>query len=115
MLTKYLEGDYDIANSFVIGDRSTDVVIAKPAAGAYLDAANGFAAAVQRDQNRKARAGISPERNDGDRLFGTDGRSGEVELSFGEESIAGRRLGGGSCVSAGRPVGRLGLRARGDR
>jgi len=29
MLTKYLEGDYDLANSFVIGDRITDIALAK--------------------------------------------------------------------------------------
>jgi imidazoleglycerol-phosphate dehydratase/histidinol-phosphatase len=29
MLAKYLNGDYDLANSFVIGDRSTDVQLAK--------------------------------------------------------------------------------------
>lgn len=29
MMTKYLEGDYDLANSFVIGDRLTDVELAK--------------------------------------------------------------------------------------
>lgn len=29
MLTKYLEGDYDLANSFVIGDRITDVRLAR--------------------------------------------------------------------------------------
>jgi imidazoleglycerol-phosphate dehydratase / histidinol-phosphatase len=29
MLTKYLNGDYDLANSFVIGDRITDVKLAK--------------------------------------------------------------------------------------
>lgn len=29
MLTKYLEGDYDLENSFVIGDRATDVEMAK--------------------------------------------------------------------------------------
>ena len=29
MLTKYLEGDYDLANSFVIGDRLTDIQLAK--------------------------------------------------------------------------------------
>jgi len=29
MLTKYLEGDYDLENSFVIGDRLTDVELAK--------------------------------------------------------------------------------------
>ncbi len=28
MLTKYLEGDYDLANSFVVGDRETDVQLA---------------------------------------------------------------------------------------
>ncbi|MGZ4035731.1 MAG: histidinol-phosphatase, partial [Bacteroidia bacterium] len=28
MLTKYLKGDYDLANSFVIGDRITDVKLA---------------------------------------------------------------------------------------
>ncbi|WP_319228764.1 bifunctional histidinol-phosphatase/imidazoleglycerol-phosphate dehydratase HisB [Draconibacterium orientale] len=29
MLTKYIEGDYDLANSFVIGDRLTDIMLAK--------------------------------------------------------------------------------------
>ncbi|MFI3330538.1 MAG: bifunctional histidinol-phosphatase/imidazoleglycerol-phosphate dehydratase HisB [Rikenellaceae bacterium] len=29
MFTKYLEGDYDLANSYVIGDRITDVMLAK--------------------------------------------------------------------------------------
>ena len=29
MLTEYIEGDYDLANSFVIGDRITDVELAK--------------------------------------------------------------------------------------
>ena len=29
MLTKYMEGDYDLANSFVIGDRLTDIQLAK--------------------------------------------------------------------------------------
>jgi len=29
MLQKYLNGDYDLANSFVVGDRSTDVQLAK--------------------------------------------------------------------------------------
>lgn len=29
LLTKYLEGDYDLANSFVVGDRLTDIELAK--------------------------------------------------------------------------------------
>nr|WP_320022628.1 bifunctional histidinol-phosphatase/imidazoleglycerol-phosphate dehydratase HisB [uncultured Draconibacterium sp.] len=29
MLTKYIEGEYDLANSFVIGDRKTDIMLAK--------------------------------------------------------------------------------------
>jgi len=29
MLTKYIDGDYDLANSFVIGDRLTDMLLAK--------------------------------------------------------------------------------------
>ena len=29
MLTKYLEGDFDLANSFVIGDRATDIQLAE--------------------------------------------------------------------------------------
>ena len=29
MLTKYIEGDYDLANSYVIGDRKTDIMLAK--------------------------------------------------------------------------------------
>jgi imidazoleglycerol-phosphate dehydratase/histidinol-phosphatase len=29
MLTKYLNGNYDLQNSFVIGDRITDIKLAK--------------------------------------------------------------------------------------
>ena len=39
MLTKYLTGEYDLANSFVIGDRPTDVELAKNfgARAIYID------------------------------------------------------------------------------
>ncbi len=42
MLTKYIEGDYDLANSFVIGDRPTDVELAKNlgAKAIYISNAN---------------------------------------------------------------------------
>ncbi len=42
MLTKYLGGDYDLANSFVIGDRPTDVQLAKNlgAKAVYIENAN---------------------------------------------------------------------------
>ncbi|HYJ91839.1 MAG TPA: bifunctional histidinol-phosphatase/imidazoleglycerol-phosphate dehydratase HisB [Pyrinomonadaceae bacterium] len=33
MLTKYLDGDYDLENSFVIGDRATDIQLAKNLGG----------------------------------------------------------------------------------
>lgn len=44
MLTKYLEGDYDLANSFVIGDRLTDVELAKNLGAKAIFLANGDSA-----------------------------------------------------------------------
>lgn len=51
MLTKYLEGNYDIANSFVIGDRITDMQLAKNLAckGMWLNIDSSLGAAEIKD------------------------------------------------------------------
>lgn len=51
MLTKYLEGNYDIANSFVIGDRITDMQLAKNLGckGMWLNVDSALGAAEIKD------------------------------------------------------------------
>ncbi len=52
LLTKYLEGDYDLANSYVIGDRATDVQLAKNLGTKAIfisDQSNDYAALITKE------------------------------------------------------------------
>ncbi|HZF64241.1 MAG TPA: bifunctional histidinol-phosphatase/imidazoleglycerol-phosphate dehydratase HisB [Chitinophagaceae bacterium] len=63
MLLKYLEGDYDISNSFVIGDRITDVQLAKNLGckAIWLNNDSRLGAAEVEDQQNDLQAAVALE------------------------------------------------------
>jgi imidazoleglycerol-phosphate dehydratase/histidinol-phosphatase len=67
MLTKYIEGDYDLSNSFVIGDRLTDIILAKNlgAKGIFINDGN-FAEELEKQGLAKTCVLIS---NDWDDIY----------------------------------------------
>jgi imidazoleglycerol-phosphate dehydratase/histidinol-phosphatase len=66
MLLKYLEGDYDISNSFVIGDRITDVQLAKNLGckAIWLNNDPRLGAAEVEDQQKDLQASVALETTD---------------------------------------------------
>ncbi|ASZ11425.1 bifunctional histidinol-phosphatase/imidazoleglycerol-phosphate dehydratase HisB [Chitinophaga pendula] len=71
MLTKYLSGDYDLANSFVIGDRITDVQLAKNlgAKAIWLNEGTGLGAAEISDAAADLQSVIALESTDWRKIY----------------------------------------------
>lgn len=71
MLTKYLEGSYDLANSFVIGDRITDVQLAKNlgAKAIWIKEDAGLGAAEISDDLAALQSVIALESTDWNRIY----------------------------------------------
>ncbi|SHM09962.1 imidazoleglycerol-phosphate dehydratase [Chitinophaga jiangningensis] len=71
MLTKYLTGEYDLENSFVIGDRITDVQLAKNlgAKAIWMNEGNGLGSAEVQDSAAALREVIALESTDWDRIY----------------------------------------------
>jgi imidazoleglycerol-phosphate dehydratase/histidinol-phosphatase len=71
MLTKYLTGDYDLANSFVIGDRITDVQLAKNlgAKAIWLNEGSGLGSAEIQDDVAALQPVIALESTDWNRIY----------------------------------------------
>lgn len=71
MLTKYLTGEYDLANSFVIGDRITDVQLAKNlgAKAIWLNEGTGLGAAEISDAATDLQSVIALESTDWRKIY----------------------------------------------
>ncbi|CAL1520102.1 bifunctional histidinol-phosphatase/imidazoleglycerol-phosphate dehydratase HisB [Chitinophaga sp. MM2321] len=71
MLTKYFSEDYDLANSFVIGDRITDVQLAKNlgAKAIWLNEGNGLGNAEISDDVAALQSVIALESTDWNRIY----------------------------------------------
>lgn len=71
MLTKYLDGSYDLANSFVIGDRITDVQLAKNlgAKAIWIKEDAGLGAAEISDDVAALQSVIALESTDWNRIY----------------------------------------------
>lgn len=71
MLTKYLTGEYDLENSFVIGDRITDVQLAKNlgAKAIWMNEGTGLGNAEVQDSAAALREVIVLESTDWDRIY----------------------------------------------
>ncbi|NIG57154.1 bifunctional histidinol-phosphatase/imidazoleglycerol-phosphate dehydratase HisB [Chitinophaga sp. Cy-1792] len=71
MLTKYLTGEYDLENSFVIGDRITDVELAKNlgAKAIWMNEGTGLGAAEINDSAAALREVIALETTDWNRIY----------------------------------------------
>lgn len=71
MLTKYLDGSYDLANSFVIGDRITDVQLAKNlgAKAIWINENAGLGAAEISDDLAALQPVIALESTDWNRIY----------------------------------------------
>lgn len=71
MLTKYLTGNYDLANSFVIGDRITDVQLAKNlgARAIWLNEGTGLGAAEIAGDRADLQSVIALETTDWNKIY----------------------------------------------
>ncbi|WP_142686150.1 bifunctional histidinol-phosphatase/imidazoleglycerol-phosphate dehydratase HisB [Chitinophaga polysaccharea] len=71
MLTKYLDGNYDLANSFVIGDRITDVELAKNlgAKAIWINEGSGLGSAEISDSAAALQSVIALETTDWNRIY----------------------------------------------
>ncbi|HEY8956064.1 bifunctional histidinol-phosphatase/imidazoleglycerol-phosphate dehydratase HisB [Chitinophaga sp.] len=71
MLTKYLDGNYDLANSFVIGDRITDVELAKNlgAKAIWINEGSGLGSAEISDNAAALQSVIALETTDWNRIY----------------------------------------------
>ncbi len=71
MLTKYIEGDYDLANSYVIGDRLTDMELAKNlgAKGIFMRNENDPGQAEVSSQKKEIMSVVALETRDWDEIY----------------------------------------------
>ncbi len=92
LLTKYFSKDYDLANSFVIGDRLTDIELAKNlgAKGIFINDNTNLGTDEVTSSNSELEAYIALETNDWDAIYKflkTTERIGSIERNTNETKI----------------------------
>ncbi|MEM8528472.1 MAG: bifunctional histidinol-phosphatase/imidazoleglycerol-phosphate dehydratase HisB [Bacteroidota bacterium] len=92
LLTRYLEGNYDLANSFVVGDRLTDMELAKNlgAKGIWINNHPDLAVDELSAQLEELKTHIALETTDWEQIYRflkLDGRSAKVQRTTKETDI----------------------------